>query len=136
MVLCIVKDYQSIFPPIVILSIQMINKFAKEESERKAVSLTVIATIEDLVMVANSSNDVKLAESLAMSNQIFNTFNQPTSSPRISSSKVAFIDVDNSQTSLHSFDVLCSCILPLELSSWIILVSVNLLNRPIGNIEL
>ena len=136
MILCVVKNDQSIFPPIVVLSIQMVNKFAKEESKREAIGLAEIATVEDLVVVADPSDDVKLAESLAMGDQVVNTFDQPTSPPRICGSEVTFIDVDDSQTSLHSFDVLCGCILPLELGSWIILVSVDLLDRPIGDIEL
>jgi hypothetical protein len=45
----------------------MINELTKKESKREAVGLTKIATIINLVLIANSGNYVKLAKSLTMS---------------------------------------------------------------------
>ena len=120
----------------IIFSIQLVNKFAQKESKRKAVGSTKVASIEYFIEVTDSSYDIELCKSPAMSDLVLNTFDKPTSPSRICSSKVAFINIDNSEAFANSFDKFRSSELPLKLCSWKVLVSIYLFNLPIRNVEL
>ena len=74
MILCIIQNKQSILSPVMIFSIQMIHQLTKKESESKAIGSTKITRIENFIVVADSSYDVKLVKSLAVSDLVLNTF--------------------------------------------------------------
>lgn len=120
----------------VIFSLEVVNKFAEEESERYAIGFAKVDAIEDFIEIANSGNDVDFAKSLDFCHLVINTLDHPTSLTIVGTTKVTFINIDYSDTLMQKFDELGSSILSLKFSIWVVLVKVYLLHLAISYIQL
>src|SRR5690242_8145291 len=108
----IIQHDQRVTPPLVVVSIQMVDELAEEEAKGHAVSLPIVDGIKDFIAVTNSSYDVELGEPLGKGDLVLNPLYQPPSLPTVSGPEVALIHIDDTVVAVESLNELGRSNLP------------------------
>jgi hypothetical protein len=113
MILCIVKHYHCIGPPILVDSVEMLTELVDEEHEGLAIRLSLVDGEVQMTITADASNDIHVAKSLQVHRLVVSPSYHPTPLSLISHSNDTFIYVNDPDLVTHEFDILVGCILSL-----------------------
>ena len=116
MILSIVHHNDGLGPPILVLGIEVLHQLDHEEKEAPAISLTSVDSVIEASITTDSSNQVDQVQVDRTGLLILFALRHP---PTISVDGMAnhtLINIDDDLLGLKEFNILRSCILPLELS--------------------
>ena len=136
MILSIVYHQDCVISPVNVNAIQVISQLYQKEWKGITICFTIIDSIEEFIVITYSSNDIEVFNSKGFCLLVMFTFKKPTTLTCFSCSEYTLINADNPHAWCQGFNILCSSILPLELSIWVIVTTTYLSYLPICDIQL
>ena len=128
MILSIIEHDDGVLSPMLVFTIKIVAELGKKEAEGRTVGLASVDSIEHLVPIGHSTDDVNSRESRRSGHLVLYTLDHPSSLTRVSTPNDTFIDVDDAPTFAHCSNILSCCYLPLPLCWREVLVSSDLLD--------